>query len=123
MQSAKLTVDFQWARERRHAESERDGDFGPEDYFEGAMRGGYRGEEDVDEFAETMLLVFLCLMVSALLYFRGRWVERMRRDEQERQQQAAAQGNAAAPPAPPPQGQGVFPPPGDPARADWAILR
>ena len=118
----------QWARERRQAEAaERDraegGDFGPEDYFDAAMRGQrYREEESVDEFAETMLLVVLCLMVSVLLYVRGRWVDRIRREEEERrrqggggqpgQQQQQAQG-----------ANGVFPPPEDPARDDWAILR
>ena len=114
-----------WARERRQADADRDSaDFGPEDYFDAAMRGQrYREEENVDEFAETMLLVVLCLMVSVLLYVRGRWVDRIRREEEERrrqggggqpgqQQQQQAQG-----------ANGVFPPPGDPARDDWAILR
>ncbi len=113
---------MQWARERRRAESEREGDFGPDDYFDGAMRGGYRGEEDVDEFAETMLLVVLCLTVSGLLYFRGRWVERLRREEQRRQQQQPQQNGVAQGPQPQPQG-GLYPPPGDPARDNWAILR
>ncbi|KAL1941435.1 hypothetical protein VTO73DRAFT_7252 [Trametes versicolor] len=106
----------QWARERRQAEADRDGDFGPEDYFDAAMRGNrYREEEDVDEFAETMLLVVLCLLVSVLLYVRGRWVERLRQEEEQRRQ---ANGQ------PPVQQQrGVFPPPGDAAQEDWAILR
>ena len=112
----------QWARERRQADSERDGDFGPEDYFDGAIRGGYRGEEEVDDFAETMLLVVLCLTVSALIYLRGRWVERMRRDQEGQQQQQNAQGNGVPEFAQPPQG-GLFPRPGDPAREDWGILR
>ena len=81
------------------------------------MRGQrYREEEDVDEFAETMLLVVLCLMVSILLYVRGRWVERLRREEEQRRQ-------ANGQPPQQPQPQGVFPPPGDPAQEDWAILR
>ncbi len=114
----------QWARERRQADADRDGaDFGPEDYFDGAMRGQrYREDEEVDEFAETMLLVVLCLMVSILLYVRGRWVDRIRREEEERRRQAAR--------GPPGQQQnqgqganGVFPPPGDPAREEWAVLR
>ncbi|KAJ2925130.1 hypothetical protein H1R20_g11954, partial [Candolleomyces eurysporus] len=106
---------IQWARERRDAERDRDSDFGPEDYFEGALQGGIR-EDDVDEFGETMLLVLLCLTISILLYIRTRIVERMRRDQRERQpneNQGQDQGNA----------NGVFPPPGDPAREDWAILR
>jgi SEL1 protein len=91
------------------------------------MRAGHRGEGDVDEFGETVLLVMLCLGVSVLLYIRTRLVERMRRDQQE-QQQAPGQ-----PPQPPPQGQpqpavpaadnGLFPPPGDPARDEWAVVR
>ncbi|OCH89879.1 HCP-like protein [Obba rivulosa] len=108
----------QWARERRHAEQEQEGDFGPEDYFDAATRRRRPDDEEVNEFAETMLLVVLCLMVSVLLYIRGRWVERMRREEQQRQQAAAG---AALPQ--PQAGEGFFPPPGDPARDDWAILR
>ena len=65
-----------------------------------------------------MLLVVLCAAVSVLLYVRGRWVERLRREEEQRR---LANGQ------PPEQGQdrqrGVFPPPGDPAQDDWAILR
>ncbi|OBZ69692.1 Protein sel-1 1 [Grifola frondosa] len=107
----------QWARDKRHAENDRDNDFGPEDYFDAATRGGrHREDEEVDEFAETMLLVLLCLMISGLLYLRGRWVERMRREQQQQQQQDGPQ-------QPPPPAGGVFPPPGDPARDDWAILR
>ena len=110
----------QWARDRRQADADRDrdGDFGPEDYFDAALRGNrYReGEEEVDEFAETMLLVVLCLVVSVLLYVRGRWVDRIRREEEERRRQLGEAG-------PPRQQGGVFPPPGDPARDDWAVLR
>lgn len=111
----------QWARERRQAEADRDrdGDYGPEDYFEGAIRGQRYREEDgeVDEFAETMLLVVLCLLVSVLLYVRGRWVDRLRREEEERRrEQQAGQQQQQRP-------NGVFPPPGDPARDDWAVLR
>ncbi|KAH9856024.1 HCP-like protein [Lenzites betulinus] len=107
----------QWARERRQAEADRDGDFGPDDYFEGAMRGNrYREEEDVDEFVETMLLVVLCVVVSVLLYVRGRWVERLRQEEDQRRQ-----ANGQPPRAQP--DRGVFPPPGDPAQDEWAILR
>lgn len=104
---------LQWARERRDAE--RDSDFGPEDYFEGAIRGGNREDVQMDDFAETMLLISLCIVVSILLYIRTRTVERMRR-EQRNQGQAGEQqaGNGD---------RGVFPLPGDPARQDWAILR
>ncbi|KAF7966274.1 hypothetical protein HWV62_39391 [Athelia sp. TMB] len=100
----------EWARERRNAEQERDSDLGPEDYFEGALRGGHRGEyEGHDEFGETMLLVALCLAVSVLLYVRTRLVERVRRETEgngannnnngDGQQQPAA---AAFPPGPDP---------------------
>lgn len=114
--AVQLMTPTQWARDRRQAEADRDGDFGPDDYFDAAMRGNrYREEEDVDEFAETMLLVVLCLLVSVLLYVRGRWVERLRQEEEQRRQ---ANGQ------PPVQQQrGVFPPPGDAAQEDWAILR
>lgn len=107
----------QWARDRRAAENERDGDFGPEDYFDAATRGGYRGEEDADEFVETMLLVILCIMVSTLLFIRGRWVERLRRNEQEQpQEQQQPQAPAA--------GLGLYPPPGDAgARNEWNVIR
>lgn len=110
----------QWARNRRREESEREGDFGPEDYFEGAMRGGYRGEEEVDQFIETTVLMLLCVTVSVLLYVRRRWVERLRREEQQRQQrqqqQGAVQGNGAARP---PQAGGLYPAPRDPLREQW----
>ncbi|THH20211.1 hypothetical protein EUX98_g8629 [Antrodiella citrinella] len=106
----------QWAKDRKAADNDRDGDFGPEDYFDAATRGGRR-EEGVNEFGETMLLVALCVVVSTLLFIRGRWVERLRRDEQEQQDQNA--------PQPPPQpAGGLYPPPGDAAaRNDWNILR
>ncbi|KAI0079287.1 HCP-like protein [Panus rudis PR-1116 ss-1] len=108
----------QWARDKRQAENDRDSDFGPEDYFDAAIRGGNRdGDEDVDEFAETMLLVLLCVAVSTLLFIRGRWVERMRREEEEQQRQQ--QGGAQQPP----REGGLYPPPGDPARDAWAVLR
>lgn len=106
-----LTI-LQWARERRNLEQERDGDLGPEDYFEGATRGGLR-DDDEDEFRETMLLVLLCLVISVLLYVRTRIVDRLRRDQrpaQDQPEQRQANG-------------GVFPPVGDPARNEWAILR
>ena len=82
--------------------------------FEAAMRGGHRGEDEGDEFVETMMLVVLCLIVSLLLYIRGRWVERLRREEwQQRQQQEIREERD----------DGLFPPPGDPARDDWAVPR
>lgn len=100
-----------WARDRRNAENERDSDFGPEDYFDATLRGGYRGEEDEDEFAETMLLVALCLAVAVLIYIRTRLVERARREQE------------GQPGQQPPQNLGMFPPPDHPARQDWQIWR
>jgi len=100
---------IEWARARREAEQERDSDYGPEDYFDGAMRGGHRGEyEGHDEFAETMLLVGLCLAVSVLLYVRTRLVERMRREAEgngangNNDGQGQQQAGAAFPPGPDP---------------------
>ena len=99
---------MQWARNRRNAE--HDADFGPEDDFEGAIRGGNREDIEDDDVTETFLLVFLCLAIAVLLYIRTRIVERMRRDQGEQRPQDA-------------QNHGVFPPPGDPARNEWAIQR
>lgn len=105
---------FQWARDRRNAENERDGDFGPEDYFDAALRGGHRGEEGADEFVETMLLVGLCVAVAVLIYVRTRIMERVRREEQEAERPPGEQQR---------QNLGVFPPADDPARQDWLIWR
>ncbi|KAG6902369.1 hypothetical protein C0995_000931 [Termitomyces sp. Mi166 len=103
---------IQWARERRNAEQDRDSDFGPEDYFEGSLRGGIREDEHYDDLRETFLLVFLCLLISVLLYVRTRIMDRMRRDRNEGQQDEQR-----------PADLGAFPPPGDPARNDWMIFR
>lgn len=62
-----------------------------------------------------MLVVVLCLAVSLLIWLRGRWVERRRREEE-----ARGGGGGGAPAR---QDNGVFPPRGDPAREEWAILR
>jgi len=83
--------------------------------FDAALRGGNREEEDADEFVETMVLVVLCLVVSLLLYIRGRWVERLRREEQQQRRQLEQREE--------PDDDGLFPPPGDPARDDWAVPR
>jgi SEL1 protein len=82
--------------------------------FDAALRGGHRGNDDGDEFVETMVLVVLCLIVSLLLYIRGRWVERLRREEQQQRQQTEQREE---------RDDGLFPPPGDPARDDWAVPR
>ncbi|KAI0002186.1 HCP-like protein [Russula compacta] len=104
----------QWARDRRNAELDRDSEFGPEDMFDAALRGGHRGNDEGDEFVETMMLVVLCLIVSLLLYIRGRWIERLRREEQQQRQQLEQREE---------RDNGLFPPPGDPARDDWAVAR
>ena len=114
--SPNLTVKpVQWARDRRNAELDRESDFGPEDMFDAALRGGHRRDEEADEFVETMVLVVLCLIVSLLLYIRGRWVERLRREEQQQRRQLEQEPQELD--------NGLFPPPGDPARDDWAVAR
>lgn len=108
---------IQWARDRQNAERERESDFGPDDYFDGALRGGNREGEEIDEFGETMILVALCLMVSVLLYVRTRLVDRLRREDEGQGgngQQQQQQGQAPPPPA--------FPPAGDPARDEWRMI-
>ncbi|KAL0581344.1 ERAD-associated protein [Marasmius crinis-equi] len=99
---------IEWAKARRDAERERDSDFGPEDYFEAALRGGHRDEDgDVDEFSDSMLLVLLVLTVSVLIWFRTRMVRRMRHDQQQQQQQ---QNEQREPGPNPPAANGLFPP-------------
>lgn len=65
-----------------------------------------------------MMLVALCLLVSVLLYIRTRMTERMRREQRQQQQEQPA-GHEQAPA----QNRGLYPPPGDLARGEWAILR
>ena len=112
----RLNIRMQWARNRRNAELDRDSDLGPEDMFDAALRGGNREEEDGDEFVETMILVVLCLIVSLLLYIRGRWVERLRREEQQQRGQLDQHEERE---------NGLVTPPGEPApaRDDWAVPR
>lgn len=88
---------------------------GPEDYFEGAMRGGNRGEEQVDQFGETMILVALCLAVTVLLYVRTRLVERMRRE----QEAPTGDGNEQQQEQPRAPAQ-AFPP--NPERDEWGLI-
>jgi hypothetical protein len=107
----------QWARDRRNAELDRDSDLGPEDMFDAALRGGHRGGNDGgDEFVETMILVVLCLIVSLLLYIRGRWVERLRREEQQQRQQMELEQREE-------RDEVLLRPPGDLARDNWAVPR
>ncbi|KAF8201015.1 hypothetical protein BJ912DRAFT_1054465 [Pholiota molesta] len=87
---------------------EREGEFGPEDYFEGMTRGN-REDADYDEFGETMLLVLLCLVISVLLYIRTRIVERMRREVREQQGQGGNQNQNAQPRNGNGNGGGLFP--------------
>ncbi|KLO11107.1 hypothetical protein SCHPADRAFT_906341 [Schizopora paradoxa] len=82
------------------------------------MRRERRGDRDAeeDDFADTMLLAVLCVVISLLIYLRGRWSEQRRREAEQRRGREAA-GNGAG------NNNGLFPPPGDPARDEWAILR
>lgn len=80
------------------------------------MRGGNRGDEEIDEFGETMILVALCLMVSVLLYVRTRLVERIRREQGTPGENGGGQQQQNQP-----QPQG-FPPAGDPARDEWRMI-
>ena len=78
-------------------------DFGPEDYFDGALRGNReRGDEEDNELAEIMLLMSLVVMITGLLYLRNRWVERLRRDEEERRRRQQDQVHGGMPPTPGP---------------------
>ena len=61
------------------------------------------------------MLVVLCLTVSVLLYIRGRWVERLRREERQQQNEGQVQQQQ--------DGGLPVPPREDPARDDWAVLR
>jgi len=116
-----LTRDIlrhQWARDRKNRENDRDRDmdFGPEDYFDGALRGNReRGDEGEDEVTETMLLISLVVMVAGLFYLRNRWVERLRRDEEERRRRQQGEVQGGIPPPPPG-------PPG-PVVDGWVVLR
>ena len=85
--------------------------------FDAALRGGNREEEDADEFVETMVLVVLCLIVSLLLYIRGRWVKQLGREEQQQRRQLEQRNSEER------DDDGLFPgpAPGDPARDDWAV--
>lgn len=56
---------------------------GPEDYFEGALRGGHREDDIEEEFSETLLLVVLCGVVALLIWMRTRIIDRLRRDQRE----------------------------------------
>lgn len=90
-------------------------DFGPEDFFDGALRGNRERGQGDDELAETMLLMSLVLMIAGLFYIRNRWVERQRREEEERRQGRQE----------PVQGEVVPPPPERPVVAvdGWAVVR
>lgn len=76
----------QWARERRQREAEAEnGEFGPDDYY--GRRRGANDQVEGDEMAETMVLVLLCTVVTVLIWARGRWVERGRREDDQNQQE------------------------------------
>ena len=109
--ASSLTSASQWARERRNADQERDSDLGPEDYFEGALRGNREGDT-LDDITETLILVMLCLAISVLLYVRARIVDRLRREDQRPEEQRQPHAN-----------QGDVPPPEDAAQNDWVVVR
>ncbi|TFL07178.1 hypothetical protein BDV98DRAFT_557395 [Pterulicium gracile] len=78
---------IQYVRDHRNAENERDGDFGPDDDFDGALRGSRRkahdDKDDLDEeeeFEETVLILIICLVVSGLFWLRHRLAQRARYD-------------------------------------------
>ncbi|KDQ19961.1 hypothetical protein BOTBODRAFT_142608 [Botryobasidium botryosum FD-172 SS1] len=100
-----------WAWNRRQEEVEQaraeeadaERGYGRDDYFMGLS-----GDDDVDEFWETMFLVLLCAAIAGLLYARTRWAAREARRREEEEQRRAA-GGGGQPPRPP----------ADP----WAVIR
>jgi len=105
----------QWARERRNAEQERDSDYGPEDYFEGASRNG-RGAENKSNIFIDMIFVVVVLFILFLFYkrfIRSGLALREFEDGRDHNDDEPAMA----------QNRGLYPPPGDPARDEWAILR
>jgi SEL1 protein len=77
---------IQYVRNHRNAEAEREGEFGPEDDFEGSVRGSRRkasrdeDELDEEEFEETVLILILCFVVAGLLWVRQRLLRTGRND-------------------------------------------
>jgi len=107
----------QWARERRNAEQERDSDYGPEDYFEGALRNG-RGAEKKNTMLADVIFIGVVLVGTVLFYIRFlRPGAVMFRDFGGEQDYNDDDEPAIA------QNRGLYPPPGDPARDEWAVLR
>ncbi|KAF8599931.1 HCP-like protein [Ceratobasidium sp. AG-I] len=94
-----------WGRQRgQELERERgeaDMDYLPEDYFDGmtARRPRGEGEEEDDEFLETVFLVVLCALISGLVFLRGRWVARRTEEQRRREGQEGEEqeGNAMFP--------------------------
>lgn len=78
---------IQWARDRRNREEDEVNDYGPDDYWDGnptrQRRRAADGEEEDDDFGDTVILLVLCAVVTALIWVRGRWVERRRQEEQQ----------------------------------------
>lgn len=96
---------IKWGRQRgQELERERgeaDMDYLPEDYFDGmtARRPRGEGEEEDDDFLETMFLVVLCAVISGLIFLRGRWVARQTEEQRRREGREAEEqeGNAMFP--------------------------
>ncbi|KAG9090808.1 hypothetical protein FRC07_012014 [Ceratobasidium sp. 392] len=84
---------IKWGRQRgQELEREREGDMDylPEDFFDGMTarqppRGD--GDDEDDEFLETVFLVVLCAVISGLVYLRGRWVAQRAEEQREREGQ------------------------------------
>ena len=98
-------------------------DLGYDDIYDDAMPGGdgphITGEDD-EGLMDTMIIMALALSLAFFIYYRHQreQAENARR-RREQQQGGQAVGQNAAPVAPQNNG-GLFPPPGDPAFAQWA---
>lgn len=79
----------QWARDHRLAEDREAGDFGPEDYFEGAMRVNAGAEEG--ETWELVVILFLVGVMSVLIWWRSMIQRRARQQERAARIQDLAQ--------------------------------
>ena len=93
----------QWAKDQKDAEVERAraeqeayerGDFFSGDFLAPGDPRPRRYEDPSEEFWETMFLVFICIMISCLIYVRGRYVARA---EAERRRNARENAHAGGP--------------------------
>ncbi|KAF8325879.1 uncharacterized protein EI90DRAFT_3146653 [Cantharellus anzutake] len=95
----------QWAKDKKEADIERAraeeeaferGDFFSGDFLATGDPRPRRHEDAAEEFWETMFLVLICVMISCLIYVRGRYVARA---EAERRRIARQNAEAAGVPA------------------------